>query len=110
MQAGKFNRKIQIQKPVFTRGATGQDVKGWAPHFDEWAQVHHLRGQEIREAAATDSEVETLFRIRYRKAHGIDTTMRLMLDGVAYNIESCIDVEEAHRFLEISCSTGRNRG
>jgi SPP1 family predicted phage head-tail adaptor len=64
-----------------------------------WASVQPLKGRELIAAQATHSEVTTSFYTRY--VAGIVPSMRIVYGGNVFDIFSVIDINEAHRELQI---------
>ncbi|AMP15492.1 phage head-tail joining family protein [Collimonas pratensis] len=73
-----------------------------------YAKKEDLSGRELFAAQAAQSEVTTRFRIRYRT--GVTAKMRLLCDGVIYNIEAVLDRDGRKRELQLMCSSGLNNG
>ena len=99
MDIGRLNRRIVIQEKTVTRDAYGGESISWTDVATVWAAVLPIRGREyvaIREAGA---ELTTRFVIRHRD--GVTPAMRIAYGGGYYNIESVIDSEDGHRFLEL---------
>lgn len=88
-----IERQQQAQDPL-----TGEVVVQWVPVATVWASRRQLSGREVEFAAATRSAEELRFRIRYRA--GIDATMRVTCEGVAYAVVRTEEIER-RRWLDI---------
>lgn len=88
-----IERQQQVQDPL-----TGEVTARWMPVATVWASRRQLSGREVEIAVATRGTEELRFRIRYRA--GIDATMRVTCEGVAYAV---VRVEEIgrRRWLDI---------
>ena len=86
--AGKLRRRVTIQEPEVTIGATGGEVTTWADLATVWANIKPLSGQELlaaRQSVAT-ALVSTQIEIRYRSdvnskmrvAHGSQQTYEIV--------------------------------
>ncbi len=102
MNAGRLNKRITIQKATSTQNEFGERVNTWSTVIERWARVEPLRGREFFLAQQAQSEIETKFTIRH--ATEIKPSMKLVYDGIDYNIESVINVNESDRETEIYCS------
>ncbi len=83
MISGRLDRKITIQELTTTNDEYGEPVESWSDLATVWAEVKQQSAREMWESGKV-SEVEMMFRIRYRS--GIDTTNRISYDGDTYDI------------------------
>jgi len=87
IEAGKLNRKIQIQQLVVTESASGHPAKSWTLRAYAWASVRPLKGVEAasfgREQAA---QMMAAFEIRFNK--DVSFTDRIVYDGYNWEILS----------------------
>lgn len=92
MNIGKLRQRITIQRPGRTEDDAGYPIPNptdWEDVATVWAAREPLRGREFFAAAAVQYEKTVRFRIRYRK--GIKPGMRVLCDGVAYEIYAVLD-------------------
>lgn len=85
---GTLDRRIRIETPVTTRGASGAEVLSWETFCETWAGVD-TPGTKSDEGIIADQEISTTFTyflIRYRD--GITTKMRIVYNGDNYKIEN----------------------
>ena len=108
LNAGDLNQRITLQSKAAGVDALGQDSTTWSDVATVWAQAQPIRGREYFAAGQTQSEVSVRFRIRYRS--GIDSTMRVLWNSQAHDIESVIDVNGARVALELMCLAGVKDG
>jgi SPP1 family predicted phage head-tail adaptor len=108
MQAGKFDRRIQVQLATFSNDASGDPVASWADAFKRWAR-RRLRGGSQGEGAGS---ILRQFSVDFtvRDDSGTRTiapeTHRIVYDGREYTINGITEGEEGrHRIRVISCST-----
>lgn len=83
---GNLDRRICIQTSTETRGASGQEVLTWTTWVECWAGIEYP-GTRSDEQVIADQEVSmttVFFIIRYRD--GINQKMRIMYNGVYYDI------------------------
>lgn len=108
--AGKLNRRITLQTPTVTRGASGGVVKAWSEVAQVWAAVRHFSGNERQASSAGGqvAEARTEFTMRYRA--GITPKARVLYGGATYNIRHVNNVMERGEILVLTCDTGVNDG
>lgn len=108
MRAGRLNKRIVVQQKTPAIDEFEGTVYGWSTFATAWARVVHLKGRELVAAQAAKSEITTKFNLRYMA--GLSSEMRILYNGVAYDIEFIDDVDEAHRELWIMAKAGRSEG
>lgn len=95
---------------------SGATPTTWATVNDErgnWSAVPMqkmpLSAREFEAAAAIQAEQSTRFVLRWMP--GVTAKMRILLDGVAYNIRGVMeDLESGREYMTLSCTTGVNVG
>lgn len=109
--AGQLNQLITIQSLSQTKDAEGGMVDVWGDFAaDIWARKNNLSGNE-RSATAQGgqkSESRTEFTVYYQP--GVTNEMRIVHNGVNYNIRHVNNFMERSEYLIITCDTGGNRG
>lgn len=110
MSAGKYRQVITFQHITGTADdGYGGSVKVWGDFAaNVRAKKRPLRGRELVAAQAVQSETEVMFYTRYFP--GVNTSMRIVCNGIYYDITAVVDVDERHRELEISAKTGLSEG
>ena len=93
LPAAKFDRRINIEQRSDTQDAIGQPVETWSLVAAVWANIKHLSGAQAIKAGADASSVKASIRIRYMA--GIDAGMRIVADGVHYNIGALLPNKSA---------------
>lgn len=108
--ARELNRRIVIQANTISKDASGGMVDSWATFATVWAKVMNLSGNERRltEHGGQVAEARTEFTIRYLA--GITPKHRIQYGGKVYNIKHVNDFNEQHRFMILTCDTGKNSG
>lgn len=87
--AGKLRRRIELQAMTGGQDAAGQPVQTWATVATLWSQPAGDNGMRTMRNAADGIGAETKrysFRIRYRE--GLNENMRVVSNGVAYDIRA----------------------
>lgn len=97
--AWQLNRRITIKKPGVP-DALGE-MTGWADVATVWADVRNVSGMQAIRADADTSTVKSSIRIRRRT--DINAGMRVVLDGVAYDILAVLDDAQGHVFTDLVC-------
>lgn len=102
MDCGKLNKRITIQTISITRDTDGAELKGWTDFASVWASIQPLTGKEYFDASQSiDNVVNSKITIRYRA--GIKPDMRIMYNGVVYEITSIINPNENNQYLLLMC-------
>lgn len=117
IRAGRLNRTIIIEALTQTKDSHGGVVDVWQPiafgaatDGKVRAAVVHLSGKEkrLQSKDGTITEAVTEFTIRYKA--NLTATMRIVYEGLIYNIKHINDLNGAHRVQIITCDTGLNDG
>ena len=108
MRAGELRHRITIQTQSVSAGIYGSADITWADDIEVWASIWPIKGNEYYHARQIESGVTHKIRLRYTKLsddtrispkcrirHGDDENARY------FNIESVIDPDERHIFLDI---------
>lgn len=111
LRAGRFRHKLTIEELV--PGSPEFDPEGepnniWAEFTQVWGSIEPQTGREFFAAAAEGRM--TLIIIRSRYFAGLTTSMRIVHDGLFYNIKNIVDVAKRHIEYEIACDEGVNLG
>ena len=77
LDAGKLNKRVQIQELTNTRDAHGGQSQSWSTVATRWAAIEPLRGRELYEAQQVHERVTV--RIIMRPYTGLDSQYRLVL-------------------------------
>lgn len=99
MNPGELDKRITFQRKVTTTNENGFEVEILEDFKTVWAKVSNLHGREYFQAAAVKAENTVRFTIRYLE--GIDTSMKILLQGRQYNITSIDNIKYQNRFIEI---------
>lgn len=92
---GKYDRLLVIQKPVFVRDETGQEVLSGYTYFASiWAKRVEKTGSENQEAAQKVGSAQYMFEGRY--VPGITNKMVISNGGVVYNINYVSETLRGH--------------
>jgi len=93
MRVGRLNRQITIERKVITGvSPSNEPIYAWQTFRAVWSEVYSVRAQEqwSEEDSRRIAETTTRFRIHYNDALGIDSTMRIVFEGAAYDIQSIL--------------------
>ncbi len=109
MQAGKLNRRIQIQTQTAAQDAFGQPLKAWSTAYECWAAI------DIQKSALTYSTSEFISKVTYRitmrwttsivVAAGQRVTYTEPITGIihTYEIEAALNDQTGNRMLTLLC-------
>jgi SPP1 family predicted phage head-tail adaptor len=103
LNIGNLNKRILIEKSTSTQNAYGEPVQTWTTQRDCWARVEPVQGKEYYTAKQTASELDVRFIMRYTTV-SINPKQRLIYNGLQYNINSVINLDEQNRELHLYCS------
>jgi SPP1 family predicted phage head-tail adaptor len=91
MQAGRMDRSVVLQHRVLTRSATtGEEVVTYEAYATVWAGKRDLRGREFFAAQQVNSDITTLWQIRYRA--DVVATDRIVVEGLNYSISGVSEI------------------
>lgn len=100
--AAHLRQRITIEQYTVTdRNEIGGEVKDWAPVATVWASVEPIRGREFFAAQQVNAEVTHKVTTRFHA--GITPKMRVKYGARVLEIQSVIDPQERHLFLELMC-------
>lgn len=102
MQAGRLNRRCELQQPGPGEDELGQPIPdNWVKVADLWADIRMKSGLESIKAGAPVSVVPVSIRIRYRA--GVNAGMRVVHNLVAYEIKAVMPDVSVREFLDLAC-------
>lgn len=101
MQAGRLNRRCQLQSPSQSVDELGQPIPGWTDVATVWADIRMKSGLESIKAGAPVSTVQASIRIRYLA--GVNAGMRVVHNLVAYEIKAVMPDVSGRVFLDLAC-------
>jgi SPP1 family predicted phage head-tail adaptor len=98
---GELRHRIFFQQPVTGDDGYGGKPVTWVNCGEAWARIEPLTGREFFYAHQIQAEVTHRVTIRFRQ--DIKEDMRISTCGRVLEIESIVDLNEAHQFLEFFC-------
>lgn len=105
----KLRHRVTIEQQTNEKDSDGNDSTVWATFVqDEPAEVAFLSGKEFISAQSAQSLVLGRMTVRWRP--GIDASMRVVHDGVVYNIQAVLPDSTGRRWLSFMFATGTNDG
>lgn len=103
-RAGRFNRRIGLQKPNRTDTGVGGKDKTWQAAIPLWAELIPLRGDEAMANNLTRNVQVWKVTIRFRT--DVTPDCRLLLGDRPMNIRSCEDPDGRRAELVMTAETG----
>lgn len=103
MKSGRLRNRIIIQKQVSRKDELGQQVNEWVEVCSVRAEIRDLTGKEYQNSQAEQSQTDCKILIRYR--NDITTDMRVLFDGIYYDIKAVLEDVKRTR-LELPCQKG----
>lgn len=101
MQAGRLNRRCQLQSPSQSVDELGQPIPGWIDVATVWADIRMKSGLESIKAGASVSVVQASIRVRYRA--GITAGMRVVHNLVAYEVLAVQPDVGGREYVDLVC-------
>lgn len=102
MNAGKYNKKIQIVASAETKDAYGCPVTTTETVLNAYASVKTTKGYTLIKNNSDFEKAYTNFTIRYPKTE-ITREMLVIFKGKTYTIEYLNNINEANIELELQC-------
>lgn len=103
-----LRHRVQVQARSSSQDTFGQEVQTWATVLAVFAAIEPSLGRSQLSGEAQTSTVTHVVTIRWRA--GITARMRLLYGSRVFEIESVVDVEERHFWLELQCVEGLTQG
>lgn len=79
--------------------SSGEPTESWTDFFTANTSIKPMGGREFFAARQVQTEVDTRIEMTYHP--GVNSTMRMIYGGRAYNFVRVMDIEERRRDLEI---------
>jgi SPP1 family predicted phage head-tail adaptor len=109
VRAGRLRHLVTIQTRGETRNPDGGSVPAWADFaVGVPAEFQSVSGREYLSAGALQAEVTAKITIRYLS--GVLPSMRVVFDGLNYNIAAVLPDPTARRHMTLMVSEGLNDG
>lgn len=99
LQAGSLNCRVTILRREKVRSPGGQLVDEWVEHAHTWANVAKLTGLGTIKAESDVTLMKASYRVRYRR--DLSTTMRLLHDGVVYDIKAVLPDHARREYVDL---------
>lgn len=93
-----FNRKVSFQIPTNSKTSMGAPQKSYAHSFYAWCSRRTSGGKEQYVGQRLVVPGQYVYKTHYRSS--IDETMRIVDDGVDYNIVQ-VDADDMKMFIDI---------
>lgn len=111
MGAGKYDKRVRLERPVSTTAPDGGQVRCWELVKTVWAQVLPVGGREAARANQTVASTETRITIRFSSVVApIDATWRAVHGGTIYDIKRIANIKTANVEIELTCEAGVSDG
>ncbi len=116
MRAGEINRRIRIERRVQCQHSTGQPIDAWELVGEIWAGIANetglgaIRSSLQGNVPASIARYSFLIRFEAAKALGVDPGMRVVHDGLVFEIKGLTRDLESREKAFIICEQGGNDG
>lgn len=104
---GRLNKRVTFLKMGKARDSMGQTTQELQEIKTVWASLYPIRGAEYYENQKIQGKVTHKCYVRYLA--DVDSNCYLEHKGKIYSIESALDVDMAHKMLEIMCCEYTNK-
>ena len=101
LDIGKMRHRIEIQHLTDGENEIGEIVKVWTKYKKLWAEKKQLKGENPTYQDKVGIQYKYRFKIRY--TDDIDEDMRVLYDGVIYDIKHINPVKELNPYTTIDC-------
>jgi SPP1 family predicted phage head-tail adaptor len=107
MNAGKLNRRVQIQTQTATQDAVGQELTTWSTAYSCWASIDIQASQLINDTATFISKVTYRITMRWTSSVVIEAAQRVVYTepttGVVhvYEIQAVLNDKAGNRMLTL---------
>ncbi len=103
MQAGRLRHIVTFQRSDLVKLPSGASESQWVDIVTTRAEVKDISGRELLASGAEMSEITVRVWMRFRS--DINSTCRMVFNGLNYDIQSAIpDVKRTR--LELLCKQG----
>lgn len=99
IKSGSLRDFVVIQAPTASRKSGGGQTVSWSTFASVYAWITPKNKNEYLRAMNLDAQTTHKIIIRYNSS--ITTKMRIKLGSRYFNIQSIIDVDEAHKWSQI---------
>lgn len=108
--AGRFNRKITIQKLDETEDAYGERRGGWITARKTWADIKFNSGLEATKSGAEVSVNKASIRVRYKKNVPYYAGMRVVYMHFIFDVVAVLPDLNQQAYIDLVCEQGQNQG
>jgi len=105
-QTGQLKHRVTIQYKKKTKNSYGEETVSWIDDAVCWAAIWPVRGMEYFAAQQIHSAVSHKIRMRYRTLSNetsLNSNCRIKFGDRYFEIQSTIDVDEGHIWLDLMC-------
>ena len=105
MQAGRYNKRIQIIEPIVDhKTEMNEDVIRYDPYLVAWAEIDPIRGREYAEAKMAQSDATFRIKFRNQPSKPVTAVMKVEYGNRLFEIVSPpINPREAGREIQLMC-------
>lgn len=101
MSAGRYRCRVELLRPTATKDGMGGTNTQYSVAGIVWAGIEPLKGVPLFEEKRQGTLITVKIVMRYRS--DVSEKWRVKYQGVAYEIDTPIDVGMRHRQLECMC-------
>jgi SPP1 family predicted phage head-tail adaptor len=105
MRAGRLNRRVELLRPVVTRGAAGEQVETLTLVGRVWAGRRDLRARELAQGSVDFTAADAVYEIRWRT--DVQRGWRVREGDQVFEVEGLADIG-TREGLELRCIARRD--
>jgi SPP1 family predicted phage head-tail adaptor len=102
IEAGKLNRRIQIQAQSTEQDAAGQPL-GWTTVYSCWAAIDVVNSQLTYETAEFVSNVTHKITVRDPRSVSISAANRVVYGAHTYEVKAVLNPGQRNEELQLIC-------
>lgn len=102
MGIGNYSHRAEFLSYTSQPDGAGGQIDTEYTVSTTWAEIVPLRSSRNLAEAQINLKNTSIFRVRWRKGFAPDVKMKIVVKGRKYIINSIVDMEEDHRFWEIT--------
>ncbi len=107
---GALNRRATIQRRADGEDAAGQPLLTWVDVATVWANVAGATGLAMIKSVGDVPAAIKKYSIRIRFREGLDEGMRVVLDGVPFDVQQVRMDYDGRQWTDLVCEQGGNDG
>lgn len=113
MRSGLLSRRVIVQQRTTQKDSFGQQLTTWTDVKTVYAYIEALTGSEREAAMSVSTDVSHRVTVRFDAIFSDPRQVaayRLAYGTRLFNVQACMNLDEANRTIELLCAEGLNYG